>query len=200
MDHRLVHLPVQSIEPVDIFRILIVLVEAAIFGLVRAQCGKITLRCEGHSSQGFSSLLILSAFLFDDVCRDSEPHCSIEPPPFVSLGLVFLRKKPGVAISSDNVVPQEACCLCGSMGNQGLFLREFQLECLMQVGSEAFLDLFCLFFCTDKSDECIIGIADIVQPSVGGIVRIASGEFTYPFSDTLGGGDWPFLLYTSWLL
>ena len=111
MDHRLVHIPVQRMQPGDIFRILIVLIQAAIFVLVRLQYGVIALGCEGHSSQWFSSLLVLTAFLFDHVCRDSEPHCSIEPPSFDALWFVFLSKEPGVAISANNFVAKARALL-----------------------------------------------------------------------------------------
>src|SRR5947209_17384247 len=86
------------------------------------------------------------------------------------------------------------------MGDQGLFLREFQLERLTQVYSEEFLNLFRFLFRADESDEGIIGIADIMQSSIRGIVRIASGKFTYLFHDTLGLSPIPFPFQTNCLL
>jgi len=59
---------------------------------------------------------------------------------------------------------------CPGMGNQGFGLGEFQLEGLTQEVSQPLLDGLCFRLWTDETQQKIIGIPTIPQPSVVWVV------------------------------
>src|SRR6266567_7810233 len=63
------------------------------------------------------------------------------------------------------------------MGDEGLGLGEFQLEFFLQEGSKMLLDFFCFRSWANKSQEKIIGIADVSQSSVLGVIHVLSRQF-----------------------
>ncbi len=78
-----------------------------------------------------------------------------------------------VAVLGLKIIAQEAGCLLASMCDQGLFLREFQLESLLQEASQLAFDLLCFRPCSRKAKQHVISIPDVTQSSVVGIVGIS---------------------------
>ncbi len=65
-----------------------------------------------------------------------------------------------IAVLGLDVVTQKAGRLLVSMGDQGLFLGEFELERVLQVRSQLLLDLLCFCPRSRKAQQYIIRIPD----------------------------------------
>lgn len=66
-----------------------------------------------------------------------------------------------IAVLGLNVVTQKARGLLVGMGDQSLFLGEFELECLLQVRAQLVLDLLCFCPRSRQTEQHVVCVADI---------------------------------------
>src|SRR5258707_6678107 len=66
------------------------------------------------------------------------------------------------------------------VGDQRLFLVEFQLEIVDQELGQALPDLLCLGFGSGEPEEVIICVSAVAQTPVGGILGIPGGQVAEP--------------------
>src|SRR5437016_12131080 len=85
-----------------------------------------------------------------DVRWHFQPDLAVDGAPTAPVALV-------VAVEDGNLVAEEAGGLCPPVGDQRLFLREFQLELLVQELPELRLDLLGLASWTGRSEERRVG-------------------------------------------
>jgi len=118
------------------------------------------------SAQRFSSLLIELSFLFDDFDGDTQDDVGVSSA--VSISGTFVG-----AVADLQIIAKKSSCLCLGVGDQGLFLRSFELERVLQECPQFLFDLLRFFAGAKKPAKHIIGIADVSEAAIGGIVWIS---------------------------
>ncbi len=98
---------------------------ASIFRLISVNDGVITLKEQLRSVCRFVALHIQTTPRINRIDGHTKPNHAINASFPLSVELI-------VALLSNDLIPQEACCLCVCMGNERLFLGEFELEALFQ--------------------------------------------------------------------
>ena len=143
---RGLHHPVASPEPCDVLDEQIVLHEAAILRLVLLDNGGIIVQQECWAGEHGAAAPVQCSLRFDDLAWEAYSDVSVERA--VSGG-VPLR----IVVVGDDLSTEEACCTSGGVGEQGLFLREFKRESLVQEGLQARVARFCFLCGSHKSQE-----------------------------------------------
>src|SRR6266849_799799 len=87
----------------------------------------------------------------------------------------------GIFMLRCNLIPKKTRYLCMCMGNEGLFLGQFQFEMIAQELSELALDVFCFFPWSSKSKQCVIRISHIAESPVIGVGGITSWQLLHLF-------------------
>jgi hypothetical protein len=141
-------------QPGDVLSQLVVLNESSILRLVAADDAVVTVENEFPSPTRLSSCLVERTFLLNDLCRNTEANMPIDAAAAMPVVLVL-------CLLDHQFVAQEVCRFGGRMRNQGLFFRQFQLECFVQEVFQLGFDLLCFHFGASKSQAEMISVAKI---------------------------------------
>src|SRR5205807_9341540 len=77
-----------------------------------------------------------------------------------------------VVLMDVHLVAEESCSSCSRVRDQGLFVREIQLECLTQELCDLLLDSLGLRARTRESEQEVVCVSDVAQPAVRGVLGI----------------------------
>src|SRR3954465_88814 len=105
--------------------------------------------------------------------RDPRPHFQSDLPVD---GAVTVPIALGVIVVDHDFVAEEADRFRPPMSDQGLALGKFQLETMLQEPPDLVLDILGFPSRTSESQQPIVRVADIMQPSEAWIVGVAGGE------------------------
>ena len=152
------HHPFELVKRVKVVSHPVVVDDPPIFKLIRCNDGVVTLVEQLCSMHGSVLLQVALAFLLHDGWWHTQADVSIDPSVFPP---VFIAIVLAVALQGGDLVSQEFGRLTPCVGNQGLFLRQIELECFKQECSELLLDLFCLFLWADECQGKIVGVPAI---------------------------------------
>src|SRR5579863_1942367 len=112
----------------------------------------------------FSAVVFVPLTLvFDDFFWDTQSNVSVVTSP---VALIALR----VLLDGMDFIVEKPRCFCLSVRNQGFGLGKFELEFLLQEGSEALFDFFRFLLWANKSQQKVVGIPTEPEPSIVRVV------------------------------
>ena len=76
-----------------------------------------------------------------------------------------------ILLDGMDFIVEKPRCFCSCMGNQRFGLGKFELEFLLQEGSEAVLDFLRFLLWANKSQQKVIGIPTVPESSIVGVVE-----------------------------
>jgi hypothetical protein len=85
-----------------------------------------------------------------------------------------------VGVLHGDLVTEEPRRARAGVGDQGLFLRQLQLEIVTQELGQALPDLLCLGFRSGEPEEVVICVSAVAQTPAGGILGIPGGQAAKP--------------------
>ena len=165
LGQRLFHDAFQRRETMEVVRQSIVFHQSSVFGLEQLNDGEITVIDQFGPMEHFSAVLFVALTLgLDDFFWDAQSNVSIVTS---SVALIALR----VLLDGMDFVVEKPRCLRLGMSNQGFGLGKFELEFLLQEGSQALLDFFRFLLWANKSQQKIIGVTTEPESSIVRIIR-----------------------------
>ncbi len=92
-----------------------------------------------------------------------------------------------IVVLDSDLMPEEPCRCGRGVDDQGLRLRQLQLQLVAQETGDLLFDLLSLGFGSDEPEQMIVGVTHIPQPAVALIHRIAGPESVDSAKRGLGG-------------
>ena len=165
------HDPSQFVQPGNINCERIILHQAPIWPLVLLHDGEVALVGQFLAVGRFAVCHIAHAMFLDDLDWHAQLDSAIDVP--APLG----RRECVIGMAGCDLISEEAGCTGTCMGDQGLFLTQFQLEGVSQELFQAlpYLLRFCLWSC--KAEQKVVRIAHISQASIVRIKGVARWKF-----------------------
>src|SRR6266545_5401507 len=118
---------------------------------------------------GLASAHVERAPAGDRISGDPKPDRGVGGPPSATVELV-------VAVLGHDVVAQEPGSAGAGVRDQRLRLGQFQLELLAQELAQPLLDLHRFALGSAETEENVVGVPDVAQPTIARIAKILAGQ------------------------